>query len=118
MSRSPQERLNDVLASIERAIQADAQLTEAVETGDELRNGIAFDAILHNLFVIGEAIKSLPAELLESEPDINWGNIIGMRDVIGHHYHRIVPEIVHATIESDLKPLHAAIARMDRQLSQ
>lgn len=118
MSRSPQQRLNDVLRSIERAMQADAQLTEAVETDDELHSGIAFDAILHNLFVIGEAIKSLPAELLQSEPEINWGNIVGMRDVIGHHYHRIVPEIVHATIESDLKPLSEAVARMQRQLSQ
>ena len=30
---------------------------------------IAFDSILHNLFVIGEAVKSLPPTLLDSDPE-------------------------------------------------
>lgn len=44
---------------------------------------IAFDSILHNLFVIGEAVKSLPPELLESEPETPSNEIATMRDVIG-----------------------------------
>jgi uncharacterized protein with HEPN domain len=37
-----------------------------------------------------------------------------MRDVIGHHYHRIVPEIIHGTVEADLGPLEAAVTRLLR----
>jgi hypothetical protein len=35
-----------------------------------------------------------------------------LRDVIGHHYDRIVPEITHRTVESDLGPLKQVAKRM------
>jgi uncharacterized protein with HEPN domain len=35
-----------------------------------------------------------------------------MRDVIGHHYHRIVPAIIHRTIEVDLIPLEQSVSRI------
>ena len=52
---------------------------------------VAFEAILHNPFVIGEAVKALPGEVVDQDPGIPRGEIGAMRDVIGHHYHRIVP---------------------------
>lgn len=73
---------------------------------------MAFDAILYNLFVIGEAVKALPRDVLDGEPGLPWSEIAALRDVIGHHYHRIVPAIIHRTVERDLPPLEAAVSRM------
>ena len=73
---------------------------------------IAFDSILHNLFVIGEAVKSLPPTLLDSDPETRWNEIAAMRDVIGHHYHRVVPAIIYRTVQGDLGPLEAAVNRL------
>ena len=112
MSRSVDDRLQDVLDAIGRARVADKRLRLAESLGDEVGLQVAFQAILHNLFVIGEAVKAIPPEVLEQDPATPWSEIAAMRDVIGHHYHRIVPEIIHRTVESDLGPLETAARRL------
>ena len=64
MSRHDRQRLKDVRAAVE-AIHAHLQ------RGD-LSDGLVFDAVRVRLIEIGEAVKSLPAELLAHEPDIPW----------------------------------------------
>jgi uncharacterized protein with HEPN domain len=104
--------MNDSLDAIARARVADKRLRLAESLGDEVGVQIAFQAILHNLFVIGEAVKAIPAEILERDPATPWSEIAALRDVIGHHYHRIVPDIIHRTVEADLGPLDAAVRRL------
>lgn len=112
MTRSLTERFDDVLEAVTSARVADQRLRLAESEGDEVGVRIAFQAILHNLFVIGEAVKAIPVEVLEQDPETPWSEIAAMRDVIGHHYHRIVPEIIHRTVESDLGPLEEAVRRL------
>ena len=112
MSRRPEERLGDILEAIHRARLADTRMRSAEAEGDQVGVQVAFDSILHNLFVIGEAVKALPAHLLEADPDAPWSEIASMRDVIGHHYPRIVPAIIHRTIEVDLIPLEQSVSRI------
>jgi uncharacterized protein with HEPN domain len=112
MSRSPAERLQDILDAIARARIADERMTQAESMGDEEGVQIAFEAILHNLFVIGEAVKAVPASILDSAPETPWSDIAALRDVIGHHYHRIVPEIIHRTVQGDLAPLEKATSTL------
>ena len=54
----------------------------------------AFDATLKNLEVIGEAAKRLPAEFKESNPEIAWRDIAGLRDIIVHEYFALDRDIV------------------------
>lgn len=112
MTRTSHERLNDVLEAIKRARLADGRMRIAEAADDEVGVQVAFEAILHNLFVIGEAVKAIPAELLEKDPDTPWSDIAAMRDVIGHHYHRVVPAIIHRTVDDDLGPLEASIRQL------
>jgi uncharacterized protein with HEPN domain len=114
MTRTVDERLNDILEAISHARIADKRLRLADSLGDEAGVQIAFESILHNLFVIGEAVKALPLEILDREPQTPWRDIAAMRDVIGHHYHRIVPEIIHGTVEADLGPLETTVRRLRR----
>jgi uncharacterized protein with HEPN domain len=44
------------------------------------------DAILHNLFVIGEAAKNLSPKFLAKYSSIPWKKIKGLRDIIAHQY--------------------------------
>lgn len=112
MSRSINERLGDILDAIRAARVADSRMRRAETGGDDVGVKVAFDAILHNLFVIGEAVKALPGEIVDQDPGIPWAEIAAMRDVIGHQYHRIVPAIIHRTVESDLAPLEAAVIKI------
>ena len=115
MTRTVDERLNDILEAVAHARVADKRLQLAQSLGDEAGVQIAFESILHNLFVIGEAVKALPPEILDREQGTPWGDIAAMRDVIGHHYHRIVPGIIHASVETDLGPLEEAVKRLRRR---
>lgn len=112
MTRSVHERFNDILGAIETARHADARfsLADSERSAGEAR--LALDALLHNLFVIGEAVKALPREVLESEPDVPWRAIKGMRDVIGHGYHRVNVRVVQATVREDLTLVESAIQRL------
>jgi uncharacterized protein with HEPN domain len=64
VSRTPRERLTDISDAVDgvrRAVQALEQAeTEKAEDAAQL----AFDALLYRLVVIGDACKTLPAELL------------------------------------------------------
>jgi uncharacterized protein with HEPN domain len=112
VSRTPRERLADVLDAIRKARIADERL-QAADAADDLELVEAmFDAVLMNLMVIGESVKALPAEVLASEPDVPWRDVMAMRDRVGHHYHRIVPAIVHASVRRDLGPLEGAVHRL------
>ncbi|MGD9955941.1 MAG: DUF86 domain-containing protein [Candidatus Nanopelagicales bacterium] len=112
MSRTPRERLTDVLEAIRKARAADARLQAADAAGDLEMVEMAFDAVLLDLMVIGESVKALPAEVLDREPDVPWRDVMAMRDRVGHHYHRIVPAIIHASVRRDLGPLEAAVHRL------
>lgn len=112
MTRSVDERLDDILQAIAHARESDQRLRVSESQGDETGVQVAFESILHNLFVIGEAVKALPAELLDRDPATPWREMAAMRDVFGHHYHRIVPEIIHRTVETDLAPLEASVLRL------
>lgn len=109
MSRSDSERLQDILDAIAHARLADERLRLADAGGDEQGVRLAFQAILHNLFVIGEAVKALSPEILEAAPDIPWSEIAATRDVIGHQYHRILPDLIHRTVREDLPPLERSV---------
>ena len=66
----------------------------------------AFDAILYDLIVIGEIVKSLSESIKRAHPLIPWREITGMRDILTHEYFRVNSSIVRATIDSPLAELN------------
>ena len=68
------------LADIQAAIDA---IRSHLQRGD-LSDGLIFDAVRIRLPEIGEAVKALPAELLDTQPAIPWRQITRMRDHLAH----------------------------------
>ena len=112
MSRNSADRLRDILDCIRRAQVADGLLQQGAEAGDLELVETAFAAVERNLFVIGEAVKDLPDDLLTLAPEVDWKAIKGLRDLLGHEYFRIVPKIVHATVRESLDPLETAATKL------
>ena len=104
MSRHDAQRLVDIATAID-AIRAH-------RTRGDLSDGLIFDAVRVRLIEIGEAVKSMSAELLAHEPSIPWGQIAAVRDRLAHRYFDTSHAIVAATITHDLPELEAAIARL------
>lgn len=55
---------------------------------------VLYDAVVRNLQIIGEAVRSLPEETRSLRRDIEWTRIVGLRNVIVHHYFGIDEEII------------------------
>ena len=48
-------------------------------------------------------------ELLPHYPSIRWKDVMGVRDIIAHHYFEIDAEEIYYIIKNDIDPLKSAI---------
>jgi uncharacterized protein with HEPN domain len=112
VTRTSSERLADIGAAAERVSRAVAAMERAEASGSEDEAQLAFDALLYRLVVIGEAVKSLPADLLARQPQIPWQEIARLRDLLAHHYYRVDAQIIRRTVETPLSELCDAVARL------
>jgi len=96
------------LADIQAAIDA---IRSHLKRGT-LADGLVFDAVRIRLLEIGEAVKALPAQLLETQPAIPWSQITRMRDHLAHRYFDTAHAILQATVDNDLPELERAIQSM------
>lgn len=86
MSRSDQDRLADMLMAA----------SEIASVTDRGRNAFDDDIVLRraverSLEILGEAAKSVSAQLAARHPEVPWSEMAKVRDRLSHHYHRIDP---------------------------
>lgn len=103
MSRTDEERLRDILASIEKCERYATQLNRA-DVGE-----MAYDAILRHMAVIGEAVRALSPDVRGTMSGIPWPAIAGLRNVVVHEYFRVERSLVVDIVENQLSRLRTAI---------
>ena len=91
-------------------MEAKSRLIAAVEAEDAGLVAVAYDAILYDLVIIGEAVKALPTEVTSRRDDIEWKLVARLRDRLAHHYHRVDALVIAATIDASLPSLREACA--------
>ena len=65
--------------------------------------------VVHHLQLIGEAARAISSESRERYPSIPWAKIIGLRNILVHHYFVIDPEEIWNVIEHDLPALKTSL---------
>ena len=63
------------------------------------------DAVVLNLEIVGEAAKSVPAEVQARHPEVEWRKIAGLRDIIAHAYFVLDDEILWDIVTNKLPAL-------------
>ena len=91
--------MEDIQAAIARCLVYRDRLDSA-ELGE-----MAYDAILRNLAVIGEAVKALPDDFKRDHAGIPWPSIAGLRTVVVHEYFRVDPDMIRDIVDNQLAPL-------------
>ena len=70
------------------------------EAEDFVKNSVGvgiLDSVCMRLQIIGELTKKIDKmhpKLLNNYPDVEWPNIMKLRDIISHHYEQIDHEII------------------------
>ncbi|NJM78128.1 MAG: DUF86 domain-containing protein [Acaryochloridaceae cyanobacterium RU_4_10] len=64
---------------------------------------------MRQLEIVGEATKRLSDELRQSQPNIPWKLIAGMRDKLIHHYFGVDLDAVWLTATEDLPALKQTV---------
>jgi uncharacterized protein with HEPN domain len=108
MSRDWRLRVEDILAAAERATRFVGEMDLAAFKADER----TASAVLHQIFLIGEAAARLPDEIRNRTPDVPWEEIIGMRNIIAHGYFEVDLEVPWKTVRLDLPPLREQMRKL------
>ena len=91
----------DILKAARLAIEFKGSADKAAFLADAKTQS----AVLHQLLVIGEAVKRLSPEFRAAHPEVPWRLIAGARDKLIHFYEGVDLEEVWKMVTSDLPEL-------------
>ena len=93
--------VEDILKAIERiqAYVGDATFEEFS------RNDLLPAAVERKFIIIGEAVRHVPNEIIDSYPSVPWRQMADMRNLVTHMYWGVNPQNLWDTIHQDLPPV-------------
>jgi uncharacterized protein with HEPN domain len=68
-----------------------------------------YDAVIRNFEIIGEAARSMPAEIQQKHPEISWRAIAALRNIVAHEYFGIKDEIIWDIVSQKIPELLAQV---------
>lgn len=101
MSRDTSLYIEDIIRAID-SIQKFVQGQTYPEFIEDERNQFA---VLKGLEIIGEAGVHLEEQIKEQYPEVEWPEIIAVRNILVHEYFNVDLEIVWDIIQNDLPRL-------------
>ena len=110
----------EILNQVNQAIQIITQRFQPIKSPEHFTNSPSgmekLDAICMQLIVIGESLKNFEKitnkEILKKYPEIEWKKVIGMRDIIIHHYFDINAYAIFDICENKLDSLKKTIEKI------
>jgi uncharacterized protein with HEPN domain len=75
-------------------------------------NQLNFNGTITLLMAIAEETKKIDVKLLATQQQIQWQNIVDMRNVLAHNYRGIDPEIVFDVVKNELQKLKLAFIQI------
>jgi uncharacterized protein with HEPN domain len=101
-----------ILLDIARAARLILEFKGDIDKGTFLKDLRTQSAVLHQLMVMGEAVKRLSQDFRIRHPEIPWGLVAGMRDKLIHGYDIVDPNEVWKTAHEDVPDLLSMIERL------
>jgi len=109
-----------ILDMLEEARQLQAALQD--RTRADLDDYLIANGVRHAIALIGEAASQVSDETRTRYTDIEWKDILGMRNFVIHHYHRVSLDVVWDTatqsVNKLITQLDFILANPDDNLSQ
>ena len=97
--------INDSIKNIEK-------FTKGISFEEFAKSRLLIDATVRNLEVIGEAARNISGEIRTKHPQIEWRDIVGMRNRIIHEYFGVDLEIIWKAVKEELPELKKQIRKI------
>lgn len=115
----PKSHISEILLDIKDSLNIVNQRVKNIKSAEDFIKDedaiILFDSVVMRLQVIGELTKALikADSLIPAQyPDIEWNNIIRMRDKISHHYLDLDAEVIWDICSNYIPKLQTIINKM------
>lgn len=108
MSRSWRLFLEDIIEASDRVLRYSEGKDLSIFSADEM----AYDAVLRNLQIIGEAAKAVPADVRQGHPEVDWKGMAGLRDVLAHAYFGLDNETLWDVVTTKVPQLRDQVRRI------
>ena len=106
--RTWQERIDDILTCAHNI----ESFTAEMSFDSFLDDPRTIRAVAFEFTTMGEAARAIPEEIQEKYPEVPWGKMQGIRNVLVHEYFRLDEEILWNAIQEDIPPLIAALEKL------
>jgi uncharacterized protein with HEPN domain len=116
------ETLRQVLGAVRTIARRFAPIASAEDFVSTEAGLEKLDAICMQLIAIGESIKHLDkiteGTLLPRYPQVEWKRVMGMRDVLTHHYFDLDAEVVYSVCAHHIGMLEQTVEVMLADLAR
>lgn len=106
--RTWRERVEDILTCA-RNIES---FTDGMNFDSFFDDPKTIRAVAFEFTTMGEAARAIPEEIQEQYPEIPWGKMQGIRNVLVHEYFRLDEEILWNASQNDIPSLIAALEKL------
>lgn len=104
--------LDDIVENIDRISKYTTGVTRETFSTDEMVQ----DVVIRRLAIIGEAASQLSPEFKQQHPEVQWRDIVAMRNILVHEYEGIKLKIVWDVVVDDLPSLRLAVEAMLKEI--
>jgi len=108
VSRSWRLFLEDIVEASNRILR----YSEGKDLSSFCADEMAYDAVLRNLQIIGEATKAVPADVRQGHPEVDWKGMAGLRDVLAHAYFGLDDETLWDVVTAKIPRLRNQIRQI------
>lgn len=112
--------LGKIVDSIEIVLARCANVSDVNDFMNSPEGMLLLDGTCMKLIAIGESVKNSDkvtnGELLPQYSEIPWREVMGMRDIIVHHYFEIDADVIFATIKENIPLLLTVVKKMERDI--
>ena len=105
--RSEIERVQDIAKSIARIELLTASGKDQFEQDEATQESVIF-----HFEIIGEAANGISRETLANYPEVSWAEVVGLRNILVHHYWDVDLETLWSISQTTLPVLKQVIERM------
>ena len=115
-----------LLDKIIESVEVVQKRTENVRTVNDFLDSttgtLLLDGVCMKLIATGESVKNLDklthGHLLVLYPQIPWREVMGMRDIIVHHYFEVDADVIFNTIKDNIPLLMDTLKQMRKDLNE